>query len=83
MMAENWHRDILVRDMLRYSGLIAQIANILYPEIYSTAEREAKLLEIPEMLRLYEECQKRHEYLEKIYEPMRQEWLAEIRQRQK
>lgn len=51
-MMEDWQRAILERDRLAAMRLISAIANHLYPELVNARDREAKLLEIPEMQRL-------------------------------
>ena len=52
MNLQDWQRDILHRDNLDCMTLISKIANHLYPEMPMARDREAKLLEIPEMRRL-------------------------------
>ena len=55
---EEWQAEIAVRDRSNALTLISRIANKLYPDLADAADRERRLLEIPEMARLALICRR-------------------------
>lgn len=68
---EDWQVDIIARDALDYFTLTSKIASILYPELLYAAEREKKLMQIPEMQRLRSICIERYKKDSKLLEEWR------------
>lgn len=49
---EQWQADIVAAEYLKATACISYVANCLYPELPMAKDREARLLEVPEMKRL-------------------------------
>ncbi len=59
MRMDPGYRETITRDYLDALCLISRIANFLYPEMPMAADRERKLLQIPEMQRLSTICERK------------------------